>query len=215
MISLTSPIGIFGGTFDPIHFGHLRLAYEVWQELELDHVRFIPCKQPALKSMPQSSESQRLMILQLALKNHPQLIIDQRELQREGVSYMVDTLQSLRTEFSKNPLCLILGSDAFSHVDKWHQWEKLIELGHIVVVHRPNFDFQFSVPVEQFLHKHQTTIITDLQQQSHGKIFLKEITLLDISASRIRSDINKGLAPKFLLPDEVLEYLIDEKLYQN
>jgi len=208
-------IGILGGTFDPVHFGHLRLAVEVWQALRLDHVRFVPCKKPALKALPQASEAQRLQMLSLALHDQPHCLIDQRELQRGGTSFMVDTLQSLRNEFSA-PLCLIVGSDVFAELTEWHNWQQLLGLAHIVVVHRPQFDFhQFPTVINDLLAKHQTTSVDLLHQQTGGAIFLQEMTMLDISASRLRSDIQLGEAVQFLLPQAVLEYVLAERIYDN
>ncbi len=213
MAITASPIGIFGGTFDPIHFGHLRLALEVWQSLKLDHLRFVPCKQPALKSMPRASEAQRLQMLNIALTGHKQFIIDQRELSRPGVSYTIDTLQSLRDEFPDSPLCFIMGSDVFASFDQWHRWRELLALAHIVVVHRPHFAFKFSTVIEDLLAKHHAASVAALHNQVAGRIFLQEITALDISASHIRDEVQQGLIPAFLSPDLVVDYMGVNKIY--
>ncbi len=133
-------IGIFGGTFDPVHFGHLRPALEVQQALGLDEVRFIPAGQPPHRDMPHATAPQRLSMLQTAIEDQPGFAADEREIQREGPSYMVDTLALLREELGQIPLCLILGYDAFLGLPAWHQWHRLIELAHLVITHRPGWN---------------------------------------------------------------------------
>ena len=131
-------IGILGGTFDPVHFGHLRLAVEMYQDLGLQEVRLVPCRIPPHRNAPQASPEQRLAMLRLAIEHELGLRVDQRELQRDGPSYMVDTLQSLRDELGPDtPLSLILGMDAFDDIDTWHRWEELIQLAHFIVIQRP------------------------------------------------------------------------------
>ena len=132
------PIGILGGTFDPIHFGHLRSGLEVYESLEFEHIRLIPCGVPPHRELPIASNEQRLAMMRLAVEDNTKLIVDQRELQREGPSYTVDTLLELRQEFPDTPLCLIIGSDAFLGLDSWHQWKKIPQLAHLrlLVVHQ-------------------------------------------------------------------------------
>ena len=133
-------IGIFGGTFDPVHFGHLRPALDVKQALGLREMRLIPCFSPPHRQQPVANPGQRLTMLRAAVGEEPELLVDNREMKREGVSYMVDTLSSLREEFGDEPLCLVLGSDAFLQLDGWHRWREIIELAHIVVTHRPGWE---------------------------------------------------------------------------
>ena len=134
-------IGIFGGTFDPIHYGHLRSALEVKEIFGLTEVRLIPSAQPPHREQPAATALMRLQMLELAVKNQPGLIIDTRELNRSGVSYMVDTLKSLRKEFKDEPLLLFIGSDAFNNLKTWYQWQHLFDFAHIVVMTRPGFEY--------------------------------------------------------------------------
>ncbi len=139
-------IGIFGGTFDPVHFGHLRSALEVKDIFGLDEVRLIPCAMPPHRESPAVTAAMRLQMLALAIKNQPGLTIDTRELDRyqlqQTPSYMVDTLESLRQEFSNETLLLFIGTDAFEHLTGWHQWQQLFDYAHIVVLTRPGFAIQ-------------------------------------------------------------------------
>ena len=129
-------IGVFGGTFDPIHFGHLRSALEIGESLRLKEIRFIPCRIPPHRDEPLADPLQRLAMVRAALAGQPEMIADDREIKRDGSSYMVDTLESLRNEFVNDPLCLILGMDAFMELPTWHRWQDLLTLAHLVVMHR-------------------------------------------------------------------------------
>jgi len=206
-------IGIFGGTFDPVHFGHLRCALELLQDLSLTEVRLIPCRIPPHRDTPCASAEQRLRMLRAALDSTPGLVIDTRELSREGPSYSVDTLQSLRAEVGATPLCLILGQDAFNGLDSWHCWQELIELAHLVVAHRPGWTRPQSGPVADLLIRHGVTAAAPLHQQPAGCILPWAVTALDISASFIRATVRTGKSPRFLLPDAVWRIIASEGLY--
>ena len=131
------PIGILGGTFDPLHYGHLRPALEVCEQLGLDHVRLIPSRVPVHRPQPVATLEQRVEWLQQVAEEVPQMVVDLREVERESPSWMVVTLESLKVSFPKRPLCLILGMDAFLKIESWHRWEALLQLAHLVVTHRP------------------------------------------------------------------------------
>ena len=138
------PIGVFGGTFDPIHYGHLRAALEVKEALELSSVLFLPSSGPPHRRAPIASAAQRLQMVRLAVEGQPGFSVDDREIARGGVSYMVDTLVSLRSELGDTPLCLILGMDAFLGLDRWHRWHDLPGLTHFAVGHRPGSELPTS-----------------------------------------------------------------------
>lgn len=194
-------IGILGGTFDPVHFGHLRPALEVMQALGLEQVRFVPNRIPPHRETPWLDVDKRLELLKTAIDDQPGFILDEREINREGHSYMVDTLESLRSEFPSHGLCLILGMDAFLGLKEWHQWQRIPELCHLVVTTRPGSsidpDFIDSLPATL------TTSSSGLTQQAAGRILLQSVTQLDISASRIRMMLAGGQSVRYLLPDEV------------
>ena len=133
------PIGLFGGTFDPIHYGHLRTAFELWQELRLAEVRFLPTGSPPHRDDPLASSELRLAMVRAAVADQPAFVVDDREIRRTGISYSVDTVTELRAEYPDRSLCLLLGMDAFLGLPNWHRWRDLLGLAHIVVAHRPGW----------------------------------------------------------------------------
>lgn len=207
------PIGILGGTFDPIHYGHLRSALELYQQLDLQEIRFIPCQQPIFDKTAQATPSQRLAMLKVAITDQPHFVIDERELKRKTPSYMVDTLISLQQEFMQTPLCLIIGSDVLSNLDRWHRWQELIKLCHLIVITRPEYDLPQQGPVAELVKKHQIDDPAQLQKQLNGYLIQVKGTLLAISGTLIRQQIVTGSNPRYLLPDPVLQYIRQEKLY--
>ena len=206
-------IGIFGGTFDPVHFGHLRPALEVMEALSLEEVRFIPAGRPNLRDAPQASAEQRLAMLERAVAGQPGFVIDEREIHRQGVSYMVDTLASVREEIGARPLCLILGYDAFLKLHRWHRWERIPELAHLVVAHRPGWDGQGPDAPLQRLLAERSCAADALADRPAGCIVRVAVTQLDISATRIRELVHGGRDIRFLLPDSVRDYIIEQRLY--
>ena len=205
-------IGIFGGTFDPIHYGHLRSALEVKEVLGLSKLLLIPSAQPPHRTQPAASAAQRLQMLELAICHHPELSIDARELNHDGPSYMVDTLASLRQDYPQQPLILILGCDAFTHLMSWHQWQRLFDFAHIVVMTRPGNVLE---PLSGFFKEHCCQQITELASTRAGKLYFQQVTALDISATAIRHMITQQQNPGFLLPDTVLAYIRQHQLYQR
>lgn len=208
-------IGILGGTFDPVHIGHLRVALELYQSLPLDEIRFIPCGQPPHRETPQASANQRLAMLRMAIQDQQGFCIDERELQRQGPSYMVDTLSSLRDEFPDVPLCLIVGLDVFGEFDKWHRWLEIPTLAHIVIVHRPGSDLEDEGQVFEILQERQVKEPSVLLKQVAGAILLWPVRQLDISSTDIRLLIDKHKSPRYLLPERVYSYIQSEGLYQS
>lgn len=203
-------IGVYGGTFDPVHYGHLRTALEVKETFALDELRLIPCYQSPLKDNVSSDSKARLQMLQLAIQDELGLVCDSRELERAGRSYTVDTLASLRSEFNTAPLLLFMGSDAFLQITAWHQWQKLFDYAHIVVMMRPNTEKPL---LSDFLQSRLTTAITHLHTEMAGKLFFQTVTQLDISATAIRALYKQGRSMRFLLPDSVIEYIQQHNLY--
>lgn len=206
-------IGIFGGTFDPVHYGHLRPLLEVREVLHLDEVRLIPCYIPPHRTTPGATPAQRLAMLQLALDETPGFVIDERELRRGGPSYMVDTLQSLRDELGDLPLCLILGMDAFIKLDTWREWSRLIELVHIVVMQRPGCAVP-SGAVAELVARHQMKVCSELKQSPAGGIWFQPVTQLEIAATAIRERMALGKDIRFLVPEPVRQYIEAGGLYQ-
>ena len=216
-------IGVFGGTFDPIHLGHLRTALELYETLQLKEVRLFPCAIPPHREQPIASAEQRLSMVRIAVRGQPGLLVDDRELYREGPSYTVNTLRSLREEFPHTPLCLILGADAFLGLDTWHCWRDLPDLAHLVVVHRPGWELPHSKDKNQrpavsnnvtaLLMERKLQDALQLARQIAGNILFCEVTQMDISSSGIRQLITSGRSPRYLLPDDVLDYMKKEAIY--
>lgn len=213
-IAHPQPMGIFGGTFDPIHFGHLRTALELQQTLNLAEIRFIPCKIPVHKPTAQTNAAHRLAMLQLAIADQPQFTIDTRELTRDTPSYMVETLRSLQQELCNTPLCLILGLDAFLNLPTWHQWQEVTQLAHFIIVGRGEAE----IPEQSIFKKWiATQTITDpmlfMKQRAGLVLFQPLATPLTISATEIRAQLQQGLSPRYLLPDPVLNYIRENGIY--
>ena len=210
-----TPIGIFGGTFDPIHFGHLRPALELLEQLSLAEIRFIPSRYPPHRQAPLASPEQRLAMLQLAISGEPGFIVDERELTRSGPSYMVDTLISLRAEKGNVPLCLILGTDAFRGLPKWHRWLELIDLAHFLVIKRPGEPLPQVGELGHFLEERGICDPAQLRQQPMGFILPLEVTQLGISATQIRTLIGAGRSARYLLPEAIWNYIQKGDLYST
>ncbi len=209
------PIGILGGTFDPIHYGHLRPALDLLEELELAEIRFVPCRIPAHRGTPLISAEQRLALVQLATAGQAGFVSDDRELRREGLSYMVDTLAALRGDFGdETPLCLIVGADAFRELHTWRRWQELPNLAHIVVMQRPGLLKPLAPALDAFTAPRLIHDRFALQRKPAGGILFQPVTQLDISATRIRTLLARGQSPRYLLPEAVLAYIHAQALYR-
>lgn len=208
-------IGLFGGTFDPIHYGHLRPALDVLDELGLDHVRLIPCGVPPHREAPQANGEHRRTMVRLAIAGEPRLRLDERELRRPGPSYMVDTLLSLREEFGAAPLALIIGMDAFRGLDRWRRWRELVDLCHLIVMQRPSGVAPVEGELAALIAARQVDDITALRGRAGGGLLFCDVTQLDISASRIRALVAAGRSPRYLMPDAVHDYLRATQLYRD
>lgn len=208
-------IGIYGGTFDPVHYGHLRSALEVKEALDLDEVRFLPCGVPPHRRSPEAPAHLRLRMLELALQDaEPGFRIDARELERKGPSYMMDTLVSLREELADRPLCLILGKDAFAGLPSWHRWRELFDQAHMIVMKRPDAPEPVTDEVlAELVRGRRVDDAGALQSRPAGLVHEVEVTRLAIAATRIRQLLRAGKSPRYLLPDPVLDLIREQKLY--
>jgi nicotinate-nucleotide adenylyltransferase len=209
-------IGIYGGTFDPVHFGHLRPALDVLQVLQLDQVRFIPCGIPPHRSSPLATAQQRAQMVQLAIAAQPKFVLDDREITRQGKSYMVDTLMSLRQEFATTDLCLIVGIDAFNEFDSWKDWQTIINTTKLVIAHRPSYPLKeqrWKPALSEYVAQHQQTDTAQFGECRAPAVFFCPVTQLEISSTRIRESLSAGLEATYLLPASVIEYIRQHKLY--
>lgn len=206
-----------GGTFDPIHHAHLRMAEELAEKLALSEVRFIPAAHPPHRAQPGSTAAQRAEMVALAIAHNPRFSLDTRELQREGYSYTVDTLQEIAREVADQAgLCLLMGQDAFAGLPSWHRWQDLLQHAHIIIASRPGAQRTIeSADLAALVQQHETKDASTLRQSKAGSIYFAEITALDISATQIRQQLSLGRSPRYLLPEAVLDYIQQHQLYQG
>ncbi|SFM33180.1 nicotinate-nucleotide adenylyltransferase [Halopseudomonas yangmingensis] len=206
-------IGVLGGTFDPVHFGHLRSAIEVHEALALDELRLLPSARPPHRGQPGCSAEQRLQMVRLAIQGASGLQVDDRELRRETPSWTVDTLHSLREELGQQPaIFLVLGWDAFCGLPGWSRWEQLLELANLVVLQRPDCDLDLPEVLKDLLAARTTEAA--VADASHGQIICLAQTPLAISATRIRELLGSGRSVRYLLPDAILDYINQHGLYR-
>lgn len=211
-------IGILGGTFDPIHFGHLRLAEEMLELANLEQIRFIPAGTPPHREVPQVPALHRSAMVKLAIADQPAFVLDDREVRRTTPCYTVDTLRELRAELgAAQPLCLLMGGDAFLQLHTWHEWEQLFELAHIVVGFRPGFtlDERIHSTTEKLRRHYQQRLcaVAALSQRACGGIVELAIPKLEISATLIRSRVEENRSIRYLLPNAVADYIHQHHLY--
>lgn len=209
------PIGVFGGTFDPIHYGHLRSAFEMLQALALDEVRFVPCGDPPHRGVTYASADMRLELVRRAVDGQDAFTVDDRELRRGGPSYTIDTLAELRTEFPGRSLGLIVGMDAFLGLPGWHRWEDILATAHIVVAHRPGWKAPDIGVLGDLVAERGTHRVEDLHAETHGRIHIHAVTQLEIASTEIRDLVAAGRDPRFLMPDAVRDQIINTGLYKE
>jgi len=215
-MSHDAPLAVLGGTFDPIHNGHLRFAEEVATALAIGEVRLLPAGQPPHRSPPIVTAEHRLVMTHLATSGNPILRVDGREVHRAEPSYTVVTLEEIRREIGARSLCLLMGADAFFGLPYWHRWQELFALAHVVVASRPGYELTSTLPIglQPIWERSFTRNIEALREQPAGLIYHQKITSLDISANRIRDLIRNGHSARYLLPDTVLEYIHKNGLYR-
>lgn len=210
-------IGLYGGTFDPVHHAHLRLALEVREALGLAELRFVPCHVPALRAAPGASGEQRRAMLELAIRGEPGLKVDDRELRRSGPSYTIDTLASLRAELGPGvPLVWLLGADAWAQLPRWRDWRRLTDHAHLAVLARPGAaagGTPADPALAAFLAEHHADSGC-LRERAAGGVWFQPASLLDISASAVRAALMAGRSARYWLPEAVLDYIARHGLYR-
>ncbi|HSY07983.1 MAG TPA: nicotinate-nucleotide adenylyltransferase [Steroidobacteraceae bacterium] len=207
------PIGLFGGTFDPLHYGHLRTAFELWQELKLAEVRFMPTGSPPHREQPLAPAQLRLEMVKAAVADQPAFVVDDREVRRSGVSYSIDTLTELRAEYPQRSLCLLVGMDAFLGLPHWHRWRELLDLAHIIVAHRPGWRAPTMGPLGEVMVDRGTGSVRELHAQSAGRIYVHAVTQLEISSTELRALIAQGRDPRYIVPEEVRRIIRETRCY--
>ncbi len=210
------PIGVFGGTFDPIHHGHLRLAQEALENLDLVQVRWIPAGRPPHRAEPRATPQQRLQMVRLAVQDNPAFAVDGAEVASADPSYTVLTLERLRREYSPDqPLVLLTGADAFAGLPTWHRWQDILALAHVAVVYRPGFSIDPAALPGELAREFQARRCSprELQSAPAGGIATFPMTPLAIAATQIRQLLAAGRSPRYLLPEAVIAYIQAQQLY--
>ena len=215
MTDSTQAIGIFGGTFDPVHYGHLRAALEAMEMLHLQDFRLLPAGTPPHRVNTFASADHRLAMLKLALSRYPEFQVDDREVRRTGSSFMVETLREIRGEAGDAPILMMIGQDAANVLDQWHEWHRLFDLAHLVIMRRPESKHIYSGALFEQVQPRLVHNPGQLQNSPAGLILPLEVTQLAISSTEIRRQIRAGLSPRFLLPDPVIDYILEQRLYQS
>ncbi len=213
MSTLNQAIGLLGGTFDPIHFGHLRMAIELGATFNLAKIHVIPCYQPVHRQLPVASATERLAMVEYAVANETMLCADGCEVARQSPSYTIETLLALRAEQPETPLCLLLGIDAFLGFPSWHRAQDILSLAHLIIAHRPPYELPKSGAIADLLYGRLQQDIVFIQHHLAGGILFHPITALEISASDIRKQIAMGGNPRYLLPDAVFDYIQQQGIY--
>jgi len=211
-------IGILGGTFDPIHFGHLRPAVEIVEKLSLSELRFIPSAKPPHRWQPEASAEHRLKMVKKAIKAYPKFVLDDREyirLANDNVaSFTIDTVRSIRDEVGElEPIAMIVGTDAFQSFTSWKDWESILDNVHLIVASRPSYDDK--AKLEDWVQERLTTVVDDLHNNPANKVCFCDVTQLDISATMIRKHIDEGLSCCYLTPKKVVKYITKQALYES
>lgn len=213
-------IGVFGGTFNPIHFGHLRPALEITEALQLREMRLIPSASPPHREAPEVGAQQRLQMVKVAADRESRFVVDDRELRRHGPSYTVDTLKSLRDELGEESIGLVIGMDAFLFLHTWHRWEQLIDLAHFIVMQRPGhyspaqYRKKMHPDIRALVEQRVVKQAEKLHGAACGNIWFQAVSQLDISATKIRAMIGAGLSARYLTPENVLEIIEKHRLYR-
>ena len=209
------PIGLLGGTFDPIHRGHIELACEAYQQLRLEHVRFIPVNIPPHRQMPTTSADHRRMMVELVIDNYDFLKLDDRELNCNEISYSVNTLESLREEVTDTPMCLLMGADAFQSIDSWHRWQELPDLAHVVIAQRPGITTKWNENINKMIDSRTATDAAELSAIPAGLFFFMDFPPVDISATAIRHALATEGPTNNWLHESTLDYIQQHDLYQD
>lgn len=207
------PIGIFGGTFDPIHYGHLRTAFEMLQALRFAEIHFVPSGDPPHRGETFARAELRLEMVKVATQGEPGFRVDDCELKRDGPSYTIDTLMTMREEHSDASLGLIIGMDAFLGLTSWHRWDEILDLAHIVVAHRPGWRAPDIGELGDLITAHGTHRVDDLHENQHGCVHIHAVTQLEIASTEIRELITAGRDPRFLTPDAVRDLIVESGCY--
>ena len=208
-------VALFGGSFNPVHFGHLRIATELAEQLQVESIRMMPCAFSTNRERSTATAEQRLKMLQLAIGQQALLQAEDIELQRPAPSYSVDTVRLIREQIGPEiPLFLCIGMDSLNGLDGWHDWQKIQDYCHIVVSSRPGYKVPDSGILADWIIRYRCDDLAILKQQAQGKLYFCELTMLAISSTSIREKVSNDENICFLTPDTVVDYIHQQHLYE-
>ena len=212
-----SLLGLFGGTFDPIHKAHLFIVKELANKFSFKEIQLIPCGHPPHRDRPIASPTDRIKMIKRAIVNVPHLKINGIEIKRKGFSYTIDTLKSLCVSFPRQSLCFIMATDVFLHFNQWYRYKSILRYCHLIVVNRPGYPLLKEKWLNELLLQHQTSKEEDLNHAQSGKIIIQHLPTISVSATEIRCYLKEGndTAVKLLLPEKVFDYIKRKRLYQS
>ena len=209
-------IGIFGGSFDPIHFGHIKLVLALLEHFDFENIRLVPCQLSPHKKNTYASAKHRLAMLNIVTSTNEKLIADDRELRRPGVSYTIDTLRELREELgTTQAIVMIVGVDAFANICTWHKYAEILSLCHIMLLKRPEYELPAEGCEKELYESHCTDDINKIRETSNGYIYLSNEEKYAISSSEIRHVIASGQQPRYMLPGNIWNYIRRNELYKT
>ena len=207
-------VALFGGTFNPVHIGHLRIAIELAELLQVDSLRMVPCALPPHRQSPSVSAEHRLSMLRAGIANHNKLVADDIELRREGPSYTIDTLRAVRQQIGPDrPLYLCIGLDVLATLDTWRDWQQLTDFCHLIISSRPGCQLPTTGALAEWVKKHRCDDLQQLKLLSTGKLHLCDLTMLAVSSTSIRDKVKRGEAIDYLTPAAVVNYIQQHHLY--
>jgi len=213
---MTKTIALYGGTFDPVHWGHLKPIAAVAKELGIAQVKLVPAHIPPHKSGTVATPTQRKAMLQAASSFDPIFSIDDRELKKHSASYTIETLIDIKKENPEHTIFFFIGLDSLLNLHKWHRWQELLEYSHLIVSTRPGYQLaQAASEITTLLDKHLVTNKKELFHHTHGSIWLNEDAKVDVSSTEIRAKLAGGEITEDLMPKPVIDYIIKHKLYRS
>lgn len=208
------PLVLFGGTFDPIHFGHLRTALELQEVLNVPQINLVPTGEPVHKSSTGASAAQRFEMVRLAVESDAALLADDCELVSDEPCYTINTLMKKRAEVGEDlPIVLVMGMDSLLGIKSWSQWQQLTDYSHLLIVARPGYEPEFDSELHCFIDQHKVEDLNLLNSLPSGHLVMHQLTPMNVSATQVRKIIKQGSNPRFLIPDSVWNFIKHERLY--
>ncbi|WP_034474220.1 nicotinate-nucleotide adenylyltransferase [Aestuariibacter salexigens] len=208
------PIGVFGGTFNPPHYGHFCPVQDAARQVGIKRIMVVPCQIPPHKAKPETSAATRLTMVRLAAEHFNGFEVSDIELKRAGKSYTVDTLEQLRNDMPDTPICFFMGLDSLLHFDSWHRWQDIPKLSHIVVCARPGWQPDYNTNIQRLLEQRLTEAPAQLHRDKCGCLFFASVAPYHVSSTEIRQRLEKQQNLHGMMPDNVHAYINEHRLYR-